>query len=367
MKRKIDVKNIKLILLIFLGMILLALASAVILHTHSFGEWVTESEPSCTRDGIRARYCLCGKEQKEVIARLAHTDGDWQEDAESATRSLLCAVCGTVIRTEEIPAHIHVWGEWTTVTESTCEKCGKLERRCECGALDQKETEALDHSFGAWYTRAVATCEAEGCAERQCSRCKKVESITLAPLGHKATLSYIKDGTIYHYCPRCSKILRTESSNTESSELEIVNGVVVGIGTCTDTVVVVPTVHDGIPVTAIDARAFEGNTSITSVILPESIRSIGDKAFYGCSSLASIDLSGVAEIGKVAFGYCSSLSILRFGNGLCTIGTWAFEYCSALTDMSFAGTPEQWAEVEKGDDWRLGVPENVSIRFDNVR
>lgn len=65
---------------------------------------------------------------------------------------------------------------------------------------------------------------------------------------------------------------------------------VTGIGTCTDTDVVIPTTYKGKSVTSIDKKAFEGCTALTSITVPNSVTSIGYATFSGCSSLESMTL-----------------------------------------------------------------------------
>ena len=56
--------------------------------------------------------------------------------------------------------------------------------------------------------------------------------------------------------------------------------------------------------------AFRGNSTITSIVIPEGVTSIDD-AFYGCSSLASIVIpEGVTSIGDVAFYGCNNLKLV---------------------------------------------------------
>lgn len=66
--------------------------------------------------------------------------------------------------------------------------------------------------------------------------------------------------------------------------------VVTGIGTATDTNIVIPSTHNGKPVIAIGYRAFKDCTSITGVTVPESVHAIQGNAFEGCTSLSDISL-----------------------------------------------------------------------------
>ena len=71
--------------------------------------------------------------------------------------------------------------------------------------------------------------------------------------------------------------------------------------------VVIPSEIEGLPVTAISVGAFYLST-ITSIEIPNTVTSIGEMAFLGCTSLKSVKLStGVAKIDKNAFGSCSAL------------------------------------------------------------
>lgn len=71
--------------------------------------------------------------------------------------------------------------------------------------------------------------------------------------------------------------------------------------------VVIPSEIEGLPVTAISVGAFY-LSAITSIEVPDTVTSIGEMAFLGCTSLKSVKLStGVAKIDKNAFGSCSAL------------------------------------------------------------
>ena len=76
------------------------------------------------------------------------------------------------------------------------------------------------------------------------------------------------------------------------------------------------------------------NTEIKELVIPNSIMTIRDGSFYGCSGLTSLKLSNsVTTIGNNAFQGCSGLTSIMFSNNLTTIGKYAFEGCYNLTSI----------------------------------
>ena len=76
------------------------------------------------------------------------------------------------------------------------------------------------------------------------------------------------------------------------------------------------------------------NQKIESYIIPDSVTSIGDYAFSGCSSLSNIVIPDcVTDIGKCAFSHCSSLSNIVIPDSVTSIGNDAFLRCSSLSNI----------------------------------
>jgi hypothetical protein len=88
------------------------------------------------------------------------------------------------------------------------------------------------------------------------------------------------------------------------------------------------------------------NTSVTSVVIPNSVTSIGDYAFQGCGSLASITIpNSVTSIESYAFTDCTSLTTITIPNSVTSIERYAFAGCTGLTTITI---PNSVTSIESG-------------------
>jgi len=150
--------------------------------------------------------------------------------------------------------------------------------------------------------------------------------------------------------------------------------IVTGLGTCTDTNIVIGNTYKNLPIVAIGSSAFSYRSGLTSVTIPNSVTSIGRDAFEGCSGLTSITIpfvgatkdgtsnthfgyifgadscynndyfvpkslktvviTGGKSIGEDAFKGCSGLTSITIGSGVTSIGEWAFYECYSLTSVT---------------------------------
>ena len=132
---------------------------------------------------------------------------------------------------------------------------------------------------------------------------------------------------------------------------------VYGLGLCTDSDIVIPDTYNGLPVTGIYSYAFD-NETIESVVIPDSITSIGYGAFYSCDFLTEVTIpnsiisiepfafyncdklteisipDGVTSIEPYTFYGCSSLISVQLGNDVTSIGNYAFSGCFDLTEIN---------------------------------
>jgi len=96
------------------------------------------------------------------------------------------------------------------------------------------------------------------------------------------------------------------------------------------------------PVAAIAPRAFEGCAALRRVILPESLRQIGEMAFSGCSHLRLLTIpGGVQRVGTLAFAKCSQLERVRIEPGVVQLGPSCFSKCAALKRVEMPASVTQ--------------------------
>ncbi len=101
--------------------------------------------------------------------------------------------------------------------------------------------------------------------------------------------------------------------------------ILTGIGSCTDTQIKVPPKYLGLPVTKVGENAFENNTQITSITIPDSVTSIGSLAFSGCTSLeAAYFPNTITRIEEGTFYDCKSLEEFTIPDSVTYIGAGAF-------------------------------------------
>ena len=99
--------------------------------------------------------------------------------------------------------------------------------------------------------------------------------------------------------------------------------------------VTIPSVVSGYRVISISYRSLR-KTSITSVVIPNEIETIGTEAFEQCSKLTSVDIpNGIKTIGAEAFKTCSILETARIPGSVQTIYSEVFKNCYKLHTVVF--------------------------------
>ena len=87
-------------------------------------------------------------------------------------------------------------------------------------------------------------------------------------------------------------------------------------------------------------------SNLKSVIIPSSVKRIGEYAFAGCTGLTTIAIpNSTTDIGKRAFIHCQNMKSISFGNSLQSIGSHAFYTCKSLTSLIL---PNSLKSIEYG-------------------
>lgn len=123
----------------------------------------------------------------------------------------------------------------------------------------------------------------------------------------------------------------SSSSDTGSSLLEIrkLNNAEACVYRCQKSAsgtVTIPAQWNGLPVTSIRSYAFDNCSGVTKIILPDSIKTIENFAFFSCGMLEISIPASVSTIGASAFYGCKALKKLSLPEGLKTISRQLFTY-----------------------------------------
>ena len=97
----------------------------------------------------------------------------------------------------------------------------------------------------------------------------------------------------------------------------------------------------GFTLFSIQSRAFIGSNTVKKIILPDSIRFIGNFAFSDCSNLETIVMSkNLVMVDKSAFAGCNKLTSLSFPASLQYLSKQSFVKCTSLKTIEFCGTSD---------------------------
>ena len=187
-------------------------------------------------------------------------------------------------------------------------------------------------------------------------KCDNLKSVYISDLAAWCNITF----SVYTYI---DSYYGTSTTYYSSNPLHYADNLYINNKLATD--IVIPN-----SITHIPTYAFWHCKCLKSVIIPESVKNIGKNAFNGCSltsitipkSVTSINQDafldsglkaatiqdGTVRIPQYAFSKCSSLKSVSIPKSVQNIANNAFEYCIGLSDIYYAGTAEEWKNINIG-------------------
>lgn len=118
----------------------------------------------------------------------------------------------------------------------------------------------------------------------------------------------------------------------------------------------------------IGSGAFRDCIALPHITIPDSVQKIGWDAFAGCQSLTAITIpDSVKGIGSSAFKNCSSLTSLTIGNSVTYIGSYAFGGCSSLRTVEFKGNPQCDSDAFSGTPYKEAKDQEARRQWEAKR
>lgn len=170
---------------------------------HTFGQWITATEPGEFTSGEKVRTCeVCDYEERAEIPGTGHvSDEQWHFDGTNHWN--LCTDCGSQINVEA-----HDFGEWTVDIPAGCTTEGTEIRTCATCGYEQTQTiPATGHTYGEWTVTTEPTCTEKGVESRTCENCDNTETRAVDELGHNFSADWSSDANGHRYeCTRCDAV-----------------------------------------------------------------------------------------------------------------------------------------------------------------
>ena len=306
---------------------------------HIFGEWNVVQNASCNEEGRRVRTCnTCSFAEEEQIPKseihTPITDAAVPASCKNTglTEGSHCSVCNKVLVAQNT---IPKTEDHTPVTDAavpaSCKNTGLTEGShcsvCNEVLVAQNTVPKTEDHTPVTDAAVPASCKNTGLTEgSHCSICNKI-------LVKQNEVPKEEHAYINGYCRICN-----EKKVSEGLQFENYDGyaAVIGIGSCTDTVIIIPDyAPSGLPVKEIGMQAFQNCTNIVEVIIPDAVGAILSEAFMNCTSLEKITLpSEYWDIQLRTFKNCTALREVVIPNNVFRVGAEAFANCTSLENIT---------------------------------
>lgn len=206
------------------------------------------------------------------------------------------------------------------------------------------------------------------------SDCKKLKYLTISEgvshIGEKAfgwceslnevtiptSLKTCGVSSIFFYCTNLKKVIFAEGTTSIPAYIfncAYINATIIipesvtSIGDCAFSYETLTNISLPKNLTSIGKKAFWGCKNLKNIVIPESVTSIGESAFGCCYNLANITIpDGVTEIKSGTFWVCENLKNIIIPKSVKSIGSNAFGGCKKLSDVYYKGTEQEWNSID---------------------
>ena len=194
-------------------------------------------------------------------------------------------------------------------------------------------------------------CSAVGSKHKECTVCHAtIETVEIAKKAHNYVDKVVAptedaDGYTEHKCSVCGDTYKDKYTAYGSTGLAYtVNAdgetcTITGIGTCSDTKVIIPKKIDGYTVTAIGQKAFADCTGVTGIVIPSTVATIENRAFYNTGITEITIPASVSYIGTQIFYKCTALKTVNYNSNFGpNDSSKAFLNIASIETLNFGGT-----------------------------
>jgi len=289
-------------------------------HVHQWGDWVVTKAPTETEEGEETRTCAHDATHQETragAAALGHDWGDWAvtTPATYASAGIETRVCNhdpSHTETRPVPQLIYTASSVSDIQTflssqltNTAATAYTVKLNVNSLTTPTNIRTTLNNAAGKYVILDLSGCTFTSIGNSAFSGCTNLTSVTI---GNSVTS--IGNSAFYN-CTSLTAINVDAGNSAYSSE----NGVL--FNKDKTTLIQYPAAKTG-----------------STFSIPDSVTSIGDSAFSGCTNLTSVTIgNGVTSIGQSAFSRCTSLTSVTIPNSVTTIGSWAFD-CTSLAEIN---------------------------------
>ena len=414
-------QNLILVACSMLGVMVLTITILGFIPNHicEFTEWRYAKEATCYEAGIIQSVCTCGKAQVRYSNLTEHEFGEYYLSTkatcnENGVLEAMCQHCGV---TKTMPTQYieHTYPDWTIVQNYTCVSDGLRQRYCIiCNHFAREILVSPGHRYHS--VEVPATPGAEGYVVNTCLACNDTYTSNIVPALGSFGLTYeliqldenrqtyavtgigdCTESTIhipatYNGIP-VTMIADNAFANVKGLKSLVVNAKIVSIGSNAFKNAEIDTIYYGSTFSSttnplfaeanvktvvfigssIPAYVLYNASTVNSIILKDTVTSIGTYAFAGCgvsniqfspniqyigsevfahcSNLVSIELPNYNNLPVGVFDYCTNLETIYLPKTFTKIETLAFKGCASISTIYYGGSTHDWRSVAKAHEW----------------